>query len=517
MNARPAPVTAERLAAACRRHLGEGTVTDLRRHSGGASRETWSFTFTPAAPGGRPGPQRLVLRRDPTRSALGADRATEYRLLAAVAAAGVPVPRVRFLLEPDDDLGDGFVMDHVDGETIPRRILRDEPFTAVRPHLVAQCGRIAAAIHAVGPDGLPDLEVLDAATQIERHRALLDALGDPHPVFELALVWLAEHLPPPVEPRLVHGDFRNGNFVVGPEGIRAVLDWELAHLGDPVEDLGWLCVRSWRFGHDDRPAGGFGSRAELLQAYVDAGGQPVDEQHLHTWEVMGTLRWGLICQLQCQAHRQGLLRSVELAALGRRVAEQEWDLLTLLEGAAPTRARTASPAAPAAPAVAGATRSAPAAHAAPASEQAAAAASAAAAAPAASASWSGTIHDPPSAAELVGAVRELLEQEVLEATEGRLRFHVRVAANVLGMVERELGEDPAVVAELAEALAVLTGDAPTPEWRDRLAALAGAVRSGRLAPTDARLGSFLRELVRAKLAVSDPRHLSPDPAPVPEV
>lgn len=511
MSVRPAAVTAERLAAVCRRHLGEGTVTDLRRHSGGASRETWSFTFTPAAPDGPVGPQRLVLRRDPTRSTLGADRATEYRLLAAVADAGVPVPRVRFLLERDDDLGDGFVMDHVDGETIPRRILRDEPFAAVRPRLVAQCGRIAAAIHAVGPDGLPDLEVLDAATQIARHRALLDALGDPHPVFELALVWLAEHLPAPTAPRLVHGDFRNGNFIVGPEGIRAVLDWELAHLGDPVEDLGWLCVRSWRFGRDDRPAGGFGSRGALLEAYVAAGGQPVDEQHLHVWEVMGTLRWGLICQLQCQAHRQGLLRSVELAALGRRVAEQEWDLLDLLEGAAPAPARPASPAAPAAPAAAaGATPPGPAAHAFPASEEAAPAD------PAAPASWSGTVHDPPSAAELIGAVRELLEQEVLEATEGRLRFHVRVAANVLGMVERELGEDPAVVAELADRLAALTGDAPAPEIRDRLAALAGAVRTGRLAPTDPRLGGFLRDLVRAKLAVSDPRRLSPDPAPVPE-
>jgi aminoglycoside phosphotransferase (APT) family kinase protein len=485
MSGRPAPVGAERLAAACRRHLGvEGAVTDLRRHSGGASRETWSFTFTPVGAGAGP-VQRLVLRRDPTRTTLGADRATEYRLLAAVGAAGVPVPRVRFLLEGDDDLGDGFVMDHVDGETIPRRILRDEPFAAVRPRLAAQCGRIAAAIHAVALETLPALEVLDAATQLERHRSLLDALGDPHPAFELGLAWLAEHLPAPTPARLVHGDFRNGNFVVGPEGIRAVLDWELAHLGDPTEDLGWLCVRSWRFGRDDRPAGGFGSRAELLDAYAAAGGREVGEADLHAWEVMGTLRWGLICQLQCQAHRQGLLRSVELAALGRRVAEQEWDLLTLIEaGAGPGRRRPpgSGPAAPPEPAAGAAS---PGAH------------------------PPGVMHDPPSAAELVGAVRELLERDVLEATEGRLRFHVRVAVNVLSMVERELTGDPAATAGLLARLGALTADLDGADVPARLAALAGAVRTGRIAPDDPVLRAFVTDLVRAKLAVSNPGYAGP--------
>jgi aminoglycoside phosphotransferase (APT) family kinase protein len=130
----------------------------------------------------------------------------------------------------------------------------------------------------------------------------------------------------------VHGDFRNGNFIVGPEGIRAVLDWELAHLGDPVEDLGWFCVKSWRFGQADRIAGGFGSLPELLSAYTAAGGARVSEDEVRFWVVLGTVKWGVICAGQTLLHVNGIVRSVELAALGRRVAEMEWDLLDLLDG-----------------------------------------------------------------------------------------------------------------------------------------------------------------------------------------
>jgi aminoglycoside phosphotransferase (APT) family kinase protein len=150
---------------------------------------------------------------------------------------------------------------------------------------------------------------------------------------ELGLRWLEDHLPETgaaAPPRLVHGDYRNGNFIVGPEGIRVVLDWELSHLGDPVEDLGWLCVKSWRFGNVDQRVGGFGTTDELLTAYAAAGGANVSPGHLRYWETFGTLKWGIICEMQCFAHLQGLVRSVELAALGRRIAETEWDLLELI-------------------------------------------------------------------------------------------------------------------------------------------------------------------------------------------
>jgi aminoglycoside phosphotransferase (APT) family kinase protein len=323
------PPDAEALARAITSACGDGSVVDLRRLSVGASRETWSFDLIDAN-GGRRG---FVLRRDPGEHGGESDRSTEYLLLEAAAAAGVAVPRVRVLLRTEDDLGRGFVMDRVEGETIPRRILRDEEYAEARPRLAAQCGEIAARIHAIDPATLPRLPVQSAATQLDQYRSLLDTFGEPHPAFELGLRWLAERVPsPPSRPELVHGDFRNGNFIVGPEGIRAILDWELAHLGDPVEDLGWLCVKSWRFGVGDKLVGGFGTVADLTAAYERAGGRKVDENALRFWVALGTFKWGVICVGQAFTHLSGLVRSVELATLGRRVAETEWDLLEILDG-----------------------------------------------------------------------------------------------------------------------------------------------------------------------------------------
>lgn len=310
------------------RVLGGGRLEHLRRLSGGASRETWSFDLE-----GEGASQGFVLRRDPGTHTGWSERATEYRLLEAAGAAGVPVPRVRVLLGPDDGLGHGFVMERVDGETIPRRILRDDFCAPALPLLAAQCGTIAARIHAVDIAPLPKLPRQGVRDQIEQYGSTLAMFDEPHPAFELGLRWLADNAPPePSPPVLVHGDFRNGNFIVGPEGIRSVLDWELAHIGHPVEDLGWLCVKSWRFGVVDKIVGGFGDVAPLLDAYEAESGTRVSEDALRYWIVFGTLKWGVITVGQCFAHLSGAVRSVELATLGRRVAEMEWDLLGLLEG-----------------------------------------------------------------------------------------------------------------------------------------------------------------------------------------
>jgi aminoglycoside phosphotransferase (APT) family kinase protein len=320
----------ERLAAAMSRVLGPGIgIEHLERVSGGASRETWLFDAVDSEGERHP----LVLRRDPGANAGQSDRATEYALLAATAAAGVAVPRPRLLLDPADGLGSGFVMHRIEGETIPRRILRDDQFRSALPAMATQCGIAAAAIHATDPTTLPALPILDAAAQLDQYRALLDLVGEPHPALELGLRWLEEQLPPPpAVPKLVHGDFRNGNFVVGPDGVRAVLDWELAHLGDPIEDLGWLCVRSWRFGIDERVVGGFGDLNDLIAGYRAGGGDAPTPERVHYWMTFGTLKWGAITVLQAFAHLQGTVRSVELATLGRRVVEMEWDLLDALEG-----------------------------------------------------------------------------------------------------------------------------------------------------------------------------------------
>ena len=307
---------------------GPVEIGDLRRYSGGASRETWGVDAT-AADGHV---HHLVLRRDPAQQTNAANRATEYALLAAADAGGVPVPKLRALLVGDDGLGAGFLMDRVDGETIPRRILRDDEFAAARPRLAEQAGTIAARIHAIDPASLPALPTMTAREQIDQQRALLDAFDEPHPAFELGIRWLDRHAPADKPPTLVHGDFRNGNFIVGADGIRAVLDWELAHLGDPIEDLGWLCVKSWRFGNADRIVGGFGGLDELIAAYTRESGEAVDEESVRFWIVLGTVKWGVICAGQALAFVNGVLRNVEMAALGRRVGEMEWDLLDLLDG-----------------------------------------------------------------------------------------------------------------------------------------------------------------------------------------
>jgi aminoglycoside phosphotransferase (APT) family kinase protein len=218
------------------------------------------------------------------------------------------------------------ILEFIEGETIPRRILRDEHLAEVRPLLAAQCGRALAAIHRIPAVEIPGLAGGDPLEQL---RGLLDRLGQPHPAFELGLAWLAETRPARTAETVVHGDFRNGNLIIGPDGIRAVLDWELAHRGDPLEDLGWLCVKAWRFG-SSLPVGGFGTIDQLVTAYEAAGGRAVDAGVLRWWQVLGTLRWGIICIVQALTHTTGAVRSVELAAIGRRVCEVEWDLLELL-------------------------------------------------------------------------------------------------------------------------------------------------------------------------------------------
>jgi aminoglycoside phosphotransferase (APT) family kinase protein len=297
-------------------------VSGLERMPGGASRETWAFDAK-AQDGAT---SRLILRRDPP-GGRGSGLRLEASLLAEARRAGVPVPRVVTSGDEGGPLSSAFVvMDYVEGETIPRRVLRDEGLAAVRSTLAEACGEILAAIHRIPPSSLPELPRPDPLSDL---RSIHDALGQPHPAFELAFRWLSANRPPPCGHVVVHGDFRNGNLIVGPDGIRAVLDWELAHVGDPVEDLGWLCVKAWRFGSRS-VVGGFGSVEQLVAGYTKNGGVPVDGEVLRWWETFGTLRWGVICIVQALTHLSGAVRSVELAAIGRRVCEVEWDLLELL-------------------------------------------------------------------------------------------------------------------------------------------------------------------------------------------
>ncbi|MDQ2859851.1 MAG: phosphotransferase family protein [Pseudomonadota bacterium] len=310
-----------------RERLGGVGVTGLTRLSAGATQEIWKFFLVNEG-----GQVPLILRRAPggmrvSETAVGLE--FEARLIEAAAAAGVPAPPVRWVLTPDDGLGHGFIMDFVEGETLGGRIARGDALAAARPLLARQCGEILARIHSLDPAAFPTLSRLAPAEQVETLKQAYRTSGWPRPVFELALRWLADRCPPPPErPRLVHGDFRNGNLVVGPDGVRAVLDWELAHVAEPMEDLGWICVNSWRFGELERPVGGFGMREDLWAGYEAAGGV-VNHVHAKFWEVFGTLRWGVMCAGMAAAFRVAD-PSVERAVIARRASETEIDLMRLL-------------------------------------------------------------------------------------------------------------------------------------------------------------------------------------------
>lgn len=307
-----APIRAV-LAAA----VGDAEVTDLVRLTGGASRETWRCHVAGVA--------HVVQRQ---RAGAVHDMAIEAAILRAAASEGVPVPPLVAHVIGDDGVS-ALVTRHVDGETIARKILRDDRFAAARTRLAADLGRALARVHRIAPDTVPGLVHLDP---LDTYRQRLDELGQAHPAFELAFRWLEAHRPPPVGgPVVVHGDFRLGNVLVDEGGLTAVIDWELAHLGDPVEDLGWLCVPAWRFG-SSHPVAGVAEREVLLQAYADESGVAIDRETLRWSEVNGILRWGIMCIMQAESHRSGLARSHELAAIGRRVCENEHDLFLALEG-----------------------------------------------------------------------------------------------------------------------------------------------------------------------------------------
>lgn len=381
----------ESVAAGLHAALG-AEIDALQRLSGGASRETWAFQSE-----GRD----LILRRDPPgRPGLPGSMRLEADAMRASARKGLPVPRV--LLDDDGTLlgTAGLVMERVPGETLARRILRDDEFAHARTVLTGDLARFLAGFHAIDPAEVPGAAEVDALAQ---YWTAYQAIPDHSPTFEKTYDWLMANRPARTATTLVHGDLRMGNVIVGPDGLNAVIDWELVHLGDPLEDLAWLCVKAWRFGQP-LEVGGIGTIDELLTTYEAAGGRPVDRAAFHWWLVQKTLQWGIGCMGQAWAHLSGAVRSVELAAIGRRVAEQEWDLIELLAPEEWAAARD-EPRAPDLPDTAG-------------------------------------VHGRPTARELIDAVRGFLTDDVMPGTTGRLSFHARVAANALAIVERELAQSP---------------------------------------------------------------------------
>ncbi|MFV0494639.1 phosphotransferase family protein [Mycobacterium sp.] len=327
---------ADRLTGLLGPLLGEPLgVENLRALTGGASRSTWAFDAVTA--GGR---RALILRVGPPDD-IHVGMELEARVQAAAAAAGAPVPHILIADDSVAALGNPFLIcDEIPGETIARRIQRQLDRTSdparARARLLRQCAHAIAAVHQADA-GIPGLTGQDP---VGLWREQLDVIGDTTATFEWAFRWLEDNRPgsaaasPESVAVLVHGDFRMGNLIVDESGLAAVLDWELVHAGSAYEDLAWFCVRAWRFGAPaSRGAGGLGGIEEFLRSYQDASGTGVDRAAFHWWRVLATLRWGVMCRYQAQRHLSGQTRSVELATIGRRVCENEWDLLDLLEDA----------------------------------------------------------------------------------------------------------------------------------------------------------------------------------------
>ena len=430
-------------------------VTDisLRQFTGGASRQVYAIEARDEA-----GDQvEAVLRRDPPGHGDAPRMRAEAACLRAAAAAGVPVPAVLAAADTAPGIDAPYLlMERVAGESIPRKLQRDPEFDRVRPRLAEELGYVLGLIHRTPLDPLDILDDHDPLTAIEQ---IYRDLNDPRPVVEAGLRLLRENAPQDHPKALVHGDFRLGNFLIAPDGVHAVLDWELAHLGNPIEDLGWLCVRSWRFG-GEAPVGGLGTREQLLDGYERATGYRPSAPELHWWEAFGTLKWLVLSRFQAERHFSGAEYSIELAAIGRRVCESEYDLLVVLRLLDPSADIRVS----AEPAT--------------------------------------TVHDRPSRIDILELVAATLNDDIgaaLTPGQGRSRYLLRVCANLLGIAARELSSGTAATDEVLGLLGTLGCDSERE--------LAEQLRAGTLSYLDDVVRRTMTTAVLARLLIANPRYV----------
>jgi len=429
-------------------------VSAVRPMPGGASRESWDIEVQTPGQSQR----HLILLRDAGGRARQPARNIDIEAAAMIAARAAGVPVADLYDHGEGALGRAYLlMERLEGETIPRRLLRDDAYAAARHRLARRLGEVLARIHQIDPGTLPGLPHVDALGQLTE---LYQGFAEPRPALEIGLRWLREHQPAPVADTLVHGDFRTGNLMIATDGLAGVLDWELTHRGDPRQDLGWLCTKAWRFG-SPHPVGGFGPRDELMAGYAAGGGTPPDEQTQRWWELYGTVRWGLLCRRQAERYLTEGETSIEYAVLGRRVCEQEWDILLALGHARPVTVPDPldeleqNPVRP---------------------------------------------HDRPYGPELLRAVRGFLATETGPAADARTRFLVRVADNALKIAEREARLGARHERDHQARLAALgvTDDA----------ALCAAIRDGSLDHRFAGITNAVRDMTVDKLTVANPRHLA---------
>ena len=255
----------------------------------------------------------------------------EAKIQKIVKEYGAPVPEIIMEFSEGAEIGEGYVMQSVGGETIPRKILRDDSYKNIRNKLPYEIGKSLAQIHKTRLEKLQDLEKITFSESLEKLFVIYESFDQPQPVFDLAFKWLENQKILDYEEVLVHGDYRFGNFIISEKKLESIIDWELAHIGNPMEDLGWLCVRSWRFGNVNKRAAGLGDVDDLIAGYESNSKIKVDKSQLDIWQLYGSLKWGIICMVQTFAHLSGAVNSLEKAAIGRRVSETEFDLMNMIK------------------------------------------------------------------------------------------------------------------------------------------------------------------------------------------
>ena len=455
-----------KLEAVLKQHLPDcRKLLSAERLSGGASQETYRLKIA-----GVDGAARLLaLRRVPGGQDRGHDgnRVTYYPGLAAEAmlmqsakAAGVPEPDVHYVLRKADGLGEGFIMSWLEGEALGARIVRSPDLAEIRPKLAYECGQILARIHSIdlAASGLDQhLHTLTPEEYVHNTWDRYKAFNTPQPMIDYAGRWLLDHLPEGLEMALVHNDFRNGNLMISPQGVVAVLDWEVAHIGDPMRDLGWICTNSWRFG-SDLPVGGFGGYDDLFAGYQSITGRKVDAERVKFWEVFGSFWWAIGCLGMAEHYRTGPDNTVERPAIGRRSSECQVDCVNLLIPGPVTLVEPAE----------------------------------------------GRDDEMPRVDELLVSVRDFLHGDVMAETEGRTNFMARVAGNSLDIVLRDQALGPehrSLERQRLEALFVTSGNLEELRWQ-----LVNALRLGEIELDHPGLAEHLRQSVVNQIVIDQPKY-----------
>lgn len=439
------------------------SLLKLERLSGGASQETYRITIASSE-----GDRLLAMRRaaggeEGEITAQHPGLAVEALLMQVARAQGVPEPKVYYVLQPQDGIGAGFIMQWLEGEALGARIVKAPELDAVRPQLAHMFGVTLARIHSIDlqATGLDQhLQHLTPEDYVRQTWERYQAFETPQPMIDFTARWLLDNLPSNYTPSLVHNDYRNGNVMVDTSGIVAVLDWEVAHIGDPMRDLGWMLTHSWRFGRAHLPVGGFGTADDFYAGYESVTGVAVDPQAVKFWQVFGSFWWAVGCLGMAEHYRNGPDQSVERPGIGRRSSECQVDCVNLL---IPGPVSLVEP------------------------------------------QTDNVYVDMPRADELLKSVTDFLREQVMSETTGRTQFLARVAGNSLDIVQREMALGETAAGQERERLRTLLASPETDLMQLREQLVQG-LREGQIDLNAPGLAEHLRASIVNQINIDQPRY-----------